>query len=83
MKLCQIITLALSAGVSTIALAQAVPPEKAFGARESVFNASLSPDGETMAFLAPTAGKGNALFTVPVDGSTRPSVRWSRAANPR
>lgn len=71
MKLAQFVALA-AAGVSSLALAQAVPPEKAFGARESVWNASLSPDGKTMAFLAPAPGKGNALFTVPVDGSAAP-----------
>lgn len=62
----------LAAGVSSIAFAQAVPPEKAFGARESVTSAALSPDGRTMSFLAPMAGQGNALFTVPVDGSAQP-----------
>jgi dipeptidyl aminopeptidase/acylaminoacyl peptidase len=72
MKLYRFAALALSASAASIAWAQTVPPEKAFGARESVTSASLSPDGKTMAFLAPTAGKGNALFTVPVDGTAAP-----------
>jgi dipeptidyl aminopeptidase/acylaminoacyl peptidase len=73
MKLVRFAGLAvLAAGTSSIALAQQVPPEKAFGARESVTSASLSPDGTTMSFLAPTEGQGNALFTVPVDGSAQP-----------
>ena len=72
MKLRIAAALALVASASTVAIAQAVPPEKAFGARESVTSASLSPDGLTMAFLAPAAGQGNALFTVPVDGSAAP-----------
>lgn len=62
-----------AAGASSLALAQQIPPEKAFGARESVVSASLSPDGKTMAFLAPAAMQGNALFTVPVDGSAAPT----------
>lgn len=72
MKLAHVAALALTASASTMAPAQAVPPEKAFGARESVVSARLSPDGKTMAFLAPTTGAGNALFTVPVDGSSAP-----------
>ena len=52
--------------------AQEVPPEVAFGAREGVVDASLSPSGERMAFIAPGKGQGNMLFTVPVDGSTLP-----------
>ena len=63
----------LLAGVSTAAFAQQLPPEKAFGAREAVTSASLSPDGKTMSFIAPTAQHGNALFTVPVDGSAQPT----------
>ncbi|MBS0503041.1 MAG: S9 family peptidase [Proteobacteria bacterium] len=76
------LTLLLGAGASGIAIAQQVPPEKAFGARESVVSASLSPDGKTMAFLAPTAGKGNALFTVPVDGSAPPKRSMVASGEP-
>lgn len=47
-------------------------PEAAFGARESVIGARLSPKGERVSFLAPYKGKGVALYTVPVDGSTPP-----------
>jgi dipeptidyl aminopeptidase/acylaminoacyl peptidase len=84
MKLVRYAALAavLAGGVSTFALAQQVPPEKAFGARESVTSASLSPDGKTMAFLAPTTGKGNALFTVPVDGSTPPKRSMVASGEP-
>jgi dipeptidyl aminopeptidase/acylaminoacyl peptidase len=72
MKLRFAAMLAVAASGLSIAHAQTVPPEKAFGARESVSSANLSPDGKTMAFLAPTTGAGNALFTVPVDGSAPP-----------
>lgn len=83
MKLVRFAALALLAGgVSSIALAQQVPPEKAFGARESVTSASLSPDGKTMAFLAPMTGRGNALFTVPVDGSASPKRSMVASGEP-
>ncbi|NNM77596.1 S9 family peptidase [Sphingomonas sp. ID1715] len=82
MKLHTVFGLAATASLSSIAAAQAVPPEKAFGARESVVSASLSPDGKTMAFLAPTAGKGNALFTVPVDGSAAPKRSMVASGDP-
>lgn len=70
--------------VSTIALAQtpALPPEKAFGARDAVTGASLSPDGKTMAYLAPALKQGNALFTVPVDGSAQPSRALAASGEP-
>lgn len=65
--------LVLAGAVLPAALAaQSLPPEKAFGARESVSSASLSPGGTRFAFLAPTKGQGNALYTAPVDGSTPP-----------
>lgn len=84
MKLVRSATLAalFAASASSLAVAQAVPPEKAFGARESVTSASLSPDGKTMAFLAPTTGKGNALFTVPVDGSAPPKRTMVASGDP-
>ncbi len=82
MKHRHIIALAIAASTTSIALAQAVPPEKAFGARESVSVARLSPDGGTMAFVAPTTGAGNALFTVPVDGSAPPKRSLMASGDP-
>ncbi|HVM37513.1 MAG TPA: S9 family peptidase [Sphingomicrobium sp.] len=44
----------------------------AFGARESVENISLSPDGTKVAYIAPRAGQGSALYTVNLaDGEPR------------
>jgi dipeptidyl aminopeptidase/acylaminoacyl peptidase len=54
------------------ATAQKVIPDAAFGARESVQGASLSPEGKRMAFIAPYKDRGNALYTVPVDGTEAP-----------
>ena len=62
--------------------AQSVPPEKAFGARESVSSATLSPAGTRFAFLAPTQGQGNALYTAPVDGSSAPRRVLAASGDP-
>ena len=35
----------------------------AFGARESVFGMRLSPDGKSVAYVAPIEGQGSALYT--------------------
>lgn len=35
-----------------------------FGARENVLDINLSPDGKTVAYIAPRSGQGNALYTV-------------------
>lgn len=67
----QLLVVALAG--ATPALAEPANLEKAFGARESVTGASLSPDGRRLSFLAPGPGQGNALFAVPVDGSAKPS----------
>ncbi len=40
----------------------------AFGAMPSVMDISLSPDGKTIAFVAPTKGAGNALYFAPLAG---------------
>lgn len=55
------------------ALPQAQPqpladPAAAFGARESIQSIALSPDGRTIAYVAPTAGQGSALYMAAVDG---------------
>ena len=39
-------------------------PADAFGARESIEDISLSPDGRRIAYLAPHQGQGSRLFTV-------------------
>lgn len=72
----------LFAGSSSVAIGQKMAPEKAFGARESVTNAVLSPDGRTMAFLAPADQQGNALYTVPVEGNAQPTRALVASGNP-
>ncbi|WP_298814038.1 S9 family peptidase [uncultured Sphingomonas sp.] len=60
-------TAALLAGVSAIAgvaRGAETDPAAAFGAREYVQSASLSPDGTQLAYVAPTKGQGSALYVV-------------------
>ena len=45
-----------------------------FGARESLEDASLSPSGSKIAYLAPIKGQGSALFVAPLDGKTEPKA---------
>ncbi len=49
------------------AAAQSFDAARAFGARESVEQASLSPDGTKLAYLAPGKGQGSAVFVVRLD----------------
>jgi dipeptidyl aminopeptidase/acylaminoacyl peptidase len=58
------------------AFARAEVPEafdaaRAFGARESLRDLSLSPDGMRVAYIAPTKGQGTVLFTAPADGGSK------------
>jgi dipeptidyl aminopeptidase/acylaminoacyl peptidase len=72
----------IALAVSTPASAQKIAPEAAFGAREAVGSASLSPNGDRIAFLAPGKGQGDTLFTAPVDGSTPPRPALLTDGNP-
>lgn len=64
----KLLMLAAFVGTSGVTLAQGVlsADEAAarFGARENVADISLSPDGTKVAYIAPRAGQGNALYTV-------------------
>jgi hypothetical protein len=63
--------MACALAIPAVAEAQA-DPAAAFGARESVQDISLSPDGTRIAFIAPDRTKGSALYFAPVDGSSPP-----------
>lgn len=43
---------------------------KAFGARDSVLDVSISPDGKTLAVIQPTEGRGSVVSILKVDGSS-------------
>lgn len=58
--LCAILAASPAAG-------QSFDAARAFGARESVEQASLSPDGTKLAYLEPTTGQGSAVYVVKLD----------------
>jgi len=77
--------MAMKAWIYTIALAmpvlaaaQTFDATRAFGARESVEQASLSPDGTKLAYLSPTTGQGSAVYVVNLDA---PNARAARIMN--
>jgi len=43
-----------------------------FGAREAIQQASLSPDGKSLAYLGPIKGQGSVLFIADLDGQSEP-----------
>ncbi|MBS0478106.1 MAG: S9 family peptidase [Proteobacteria bacterium] len=57
----------LSAQTKTLDGAEAA---KAFGARDSVLDVSISPDGKTLAIIQPTEGRGSVVSIMKVDGSS-------------
>ncbi len=67
------ISTALFALAASPLLAQtAVDNAALFGARPAVSHASLSPDGNQIAFIAPAAGQGSALFVSETNESATP-----------
>ena len=46
-------------------------PAVAFGARPSVVDISLSPDGKSIAYLAPAAGQGSVLYTLKLEADAK------------
>ena len=57
--------LALAAAFTLLTGASNPPdPAAAFGARESIESVRLSPDGSKLAYVAPIAGQGSALYVV-------------------
>jgi dipeptidyl aminopeptidase/acylaminoacyl peptidase len=66
--------------VATPAVAQSFDAARVFGARETVEQASLSPDGTKLAFLTPTAGQGSAVYVVRLDGADPVPARIMNAS---
>ncbi|MCA1198359.1 S9 family peptidase [Sphingomonas sp. R647] len=54
------------------AAAQGFDAAKAFGARESIAQVSLSPDGTRIVYVSPHAGRGSAIYVAKLDGSAPP-----------
>jgi hypothetical protein len=51
----------------------------AFGARESITALHLSPDGSTVAYVAPATGQGSQLVTLNLAKGSSPKIALSRA----
>ena len=68
--------------LSTTASAQQNDPAAAFGARESIEQISLSPDGTKIAYIAPSKGQASQLFTVDLNANGRTSVALTSSGRP-
>jgi len=76
---------AIVAGFSSIAHAQNanIPePAVAFGAREAIQGAVLSPNGTKIAFLGPASGSGVILYAMDTTKDTRPHVVLKSSGEP-
>ena len=68
--------------VSSVCLAQSqIDPAVAFGARPSIEDISLSPDGTKIAYVAPRAGQGGSVFVATLGGA-EPQVAASLDGDP-
>ncbi len=66
---------ALVAGLSVQASAETIEETAArFGARESILDISLSPDGNKIAYIAPYGTSGEALYVVDLAGDATPQA---------
>jgi dipeptidyl aminopeptidase/acylaminoacyl peptidase len=73
---------AVQAQAPAAVAAQGLDAAALFGAREGVQNASLSPAGTKVAFIAPTKGQGNALYIVDAGGGKAPTVALVASGDP-
>lgn len=65
------------------AAAQSFDAARAFGAREAVEHASLSPDGTKLAYLTPIPGQGSAVLVVRLDvPNAAPARIMNASGNP-
>ncbi len=55
---------------------------KAFGSREAMGAAALSPDGTKIAFVGPSTGQGSFLYTLDTAVSTVPKIALKTSGNP-
>jgi len=62
--------------------ARAFDAAAAFGARPSAVDVSLSPDGNSIAFVAPTQGMGSMLYTVRLDPGAKPKAALAAGGKP-
>ncbi len=72
----------VSAAAPAAAPAAPADPAAAFGARESVLSASLSPSGRQIAFISPGPGQATFLYTVDAAGGGTPRETLSADGKP-
>src|ERR1700730_15562701 len=53
-----------------------------FGARPSAADVSLSPDGNSVAYVVPTEGMGSVLYTVRLEEGAKPKVALVASGKP-
>ncbi len=71
--------------MSSAVFAQTAPPvdpAAAFGAREAIFGASLSPDGTKIAFLGPGQGASVVLYSMDTTKESSPRVILKTSGDP-
>jgi len=54
----------------------------AFGARPSVSELTLSPDGQSLAWIAPSRGQGSIVYTMRLDKETKPKPALAASGSP-
>ena len=57
-------------------------PPASFGARQSVSDLRLSPDGQRVSYIAPTDGQGSVVYTLSLDKGARPRAALRAAGKP-
>jgi dipeptidyl aminopeptidase/acylaminoacyl peptidase len=68
--------------ISVSADGEVTDSASAFGERERVENTSLSPDGSQLAYVEPTKGQGNALYTVDLKTNGVPKLAMAATGDP-
>ena len=72
----------VATGTPCAAKAAALDDAAAFGVRPSVTHASLSPDGRSLAYVAPGKGLESILYTVSLDKDAKPRATLSTTGKP-
>lgn len=68
------LTLACAAELASAGNDRTFDPAAAFGARPSVSNLRLSPDGQSVAFITPAPGQGSVVETLNLTKESKPKV---------
>lgn len=69
-----VIAASLLASVAPVSAQNATADAQLFGQREGVLDATLSPDGNQIAFIAPGSGSSEILYVVDLGGSATPKA---------